>query len=110
MMSGGTFNYLDSQLKEEIFGWSYDNDNWNGRNIFEDREISEIVFDVLGLIHEYDWYNSGDTSEEKYLEAKKKFKDKWLKNPRVRVQRVIDSAIEDLRKEMYKTYGIENKA
>lgn len=104
---GGTFNYIDSQLKNELFGWSYDNDNWSGRNVFEDREISEIVFDVLSLIHEYDWYNSGDTGEEKYLEAKKNFKDKWLNKPKVRVQHVIDTAVEEMRQELYKTYGIE---
>lgn len=107
-MSGGCFNYIDSQLKSEIFGWC-PNDTWDGRNVFEDREISELVFDVLNLIHEYDWYYSGDNGEEKYLKAKAEFKDKWLKNPRVRVQRVIDSAIEDLKQELYKTYGIEDK-
>lgn len=107
-MSGGCFNYIDSQLKSEIFGWCSD-DTWDGRNVFEDREISEIVFDVLGLIHEYDWYNSGDTGEEKYLKAKAKFKDKWLKNPRVRVKHVIDTAVNEFRQEMYKTYGIENE-
>lgn len=106
-MSGGAFSYLDSQLKSELFGWSYDNDKWSGRNIFEDREISEIVFDVLSLIHEYDWYYSGDNSEERYLEAKEKFKNKWLKKPRVRVQHVIDTAVEDLRQELYKTYGVD---
>lgn len=61
------------------------------------------------MIHEYDWYNSGDTGEEKYLEAKKKFKDKWFKNPKIRVQRVIDQAVEEMRQELYKTYGIEVK-
>lgn len=109
LMSGGCFNYIDSQLKSEIFGWC-PNDTWDGRNVFEDREISELVFDVLNLIHDYDWYACSDTCEETYLKAKAKFKDKWLKNPRVRVQRVIDSAVEELRQELYKTYGIENKA
>lgn len=36
------------------------------------------------------------------------FKKRWLQdNKRMRVQRVIDEAIEDCRKELYKTYGIE---
>ena len=49
-MSGGHFEYLDSRLKEEIFGWTD-----KPENVFEDREISELVFDVLDLIHEFDW-------------------------------------------------------
>ena len=54
-MSGGHFEYLDGRLKDEIFG--YEN---KVKNVFEDREISELVFDVLDLIHEFDWYYSGD--------------------------------------------------
>lgn len=40
-MSGGRFNYMDSTLKNEIFGWTD-----RPTNVFEDREISEL----LGLI------------------------------------------------------------
>lgn len=48
-MSGGHFNYKDSELKNEIFDWEE-----KVTNQFEDLEISELVFDVLDLIHEYD--------------------------------------------------------
>ena len=108
-MSGGAWDYLDARLKEEIFGYSWGNEKYDGRNVLEDRELSEMLYDMFTLLHDYDWYVSADTSEKKYLESKKKFKDKWLKNPRVRVQRVIDSAVEDLKQELYKTYGIEDK-
>jgi len=37
-MSGGCFNYIDSQLKSEIFGWSD-----KPRNVFKDKEISQLV-------------------------------------------------------------------
>lgn len=107
-MSGGYWNLRDAQLKDEIFGW-YQNDTWNGRNVLEDRELSEMLFDMFNLLHDYDWYISGDTGESDYLKAKKVFKDKWLKNPRVRAQRVIDAAVDEFRQEMYKTYGIENE-
>ena len=57
-MSGGLYNYLDSSLMNEIFGW---NDiEGTVPNVFEDREISELTYDLLSLIHEYDWYKSGD--------------------------------------------------
>ena len=100
-MSGGRFNYIDSNLRDEIFGWS---DTWS--NVFEDREISELVSDVLNLIHDYDWYASGDTGKDDYLKAKAKFKRKWLGNRGVAVKRTIDTAIDELKEELYETYGM----
>ena len=103
-MSGGRVDYTDSRLKNEIYGWS---DTWS--NVFEDREISELVWDVLYLIHDFDWYASGDTGKEDYLEAKAKFKRKWLGNRGVAVRRTIDTAIEELKQELYETYGISGE-
>ncbi len=100
-MSGGRFSYLDSSLKSEIFGWTD-----KPRNVFEDREISELVWDVLDLIHDFDWYASGDTVEENYLSRKAEFKKKWLDNRGVRVRRIIDEAIQECKAELYATYGI----
>ena len=100
-MSGGVFGYSDIHAKNEIFG--YDN---KFSNIFEDREISELIFDVFDLIHDYDRYASGDTGEDTYLKAKAEFKRKWLKRDDERVKRVIDTAIDEVRKELYKTYDV----
>ena len=101
-MSGGHFEYLDSRLKDEIFGYED-----KVKNVFEDREVSELVFDVLDLIHEFDWYYSGDTGKETYLEAKAKFKKKWLSNRGVRIKHTINKALNEVRAELYETYGIE---
>lgn len=101
-MSGGHFDYLDSRLKDEIFGYGN-----KVKNVFEDREISELVFDVLDLIHEFDWYYSGDMNKETYLEAKAKFKKKWLSSRGVRIKHTIDTALDEVRAELYETYGIE---
>ena len=100
-MSGGKFNYIDSQLKNEIFDWAD-----RPINVFEDREISELVWDVLELIHEFDYYKSGDNCRETYLEAKAEFKKKWLSNRGIRVKHTIDTAIDELRQELYETYGM----
>lgn len=101
LMSGGAFDYIDSQLKSQIFGWA---NKFN--NALEDLELSELVWDILDLLHEYDWYTSGDTGEDTWLEGKKKFKDKWFGDRDERVKRTIDGAIEEARKELYKTYDI----
>lgn len=102
-MSGGYFEYLDSRCKSEIFGWTD-----KPTNVFEDREISELVWDVFDLIHAYDWYASGDTGKDTYLDAKAKFKEKWMKNSDERVRRIIDDAINEARQELYETYGIKD--
>ena len=100
-MSGGRFNYLDSQLKSEIFGWAD-----KPRNVFEDKEISQLIWDVFELIHAYDWYDSGDTSEQGYLEEKKKFKDKWLREDSDRCKTIVDEALAEVKAELYKTFGL----
>lgn len=101
-MSGGRFDYYDRTLKSRIFGYD---DVFS--NVFEDREISWLVFDLLDLIHEYDYYVSGDTGREKYLAAKKKFKKKWLSNEDSRTKLIVDEAIEEIRRELYDTYEID---
>ena len=102
-MSGGRFDYKDSSLKDEIYGWTD-----KPSNVFEDREISELVWDVLDLIHDFDWYASGDTCKETYLKAKAEFKKKWFSNRGVRVRRIVDDAIQQCKNELYETFGFDD--
>lgn len=103
-MSGGRFNYMDSTIKNEIFGWTN-----KPINVFEDREISELVWDVFDLIHSYDWYASGDTCKETYLKNKAAFKKKWFSNRGVRIRTIVDNVINDARDELYETFGISDE-
>lgn len=103
-MSGGRFNYWDGNLKSEIFGWTD-----TPKNVFEDWEISKLVFEVLDLIHDYDWYICGDTCRETYLLKKEAFKKRWLGNNGVRVQEIVDERIQELRSELYETFGLKEK-
>ena len=98
-MSGGHFEYKDSSLKNEMFGWAD-----KPHNVLEDRELSELTWDLLEVIHEYDWYKSGDTGKETYLKAKDKFKKKWLSNRGSNVRRIVDEAVNDLKVELYETF------
>ena len=106
-MSGGHFNYADEHAKNEIFGWVYE--YGEVKNVFEDREITELVWDVFDLIHDFDWYKSCDTSKETYIKKKTAFKKKWLKNSGVRVRRIVDEAIDEVRRELYETYGFQQE-
>ena len=105
-MSGGRFNYQDETLMSEMFGYPGEYDLIP--NVMEDREISELTYDLLNLIHEYDWYASGDTGKEDYLKAKNAFKKKWFGTNRgLRIKRIVDETIEHTRKELYETFGIK---
>jgi hypothetical protein len=95
-MSGGHFNYKDGDLKSEIFDYGD-----KPSNQFDDMEISQLVWDVLTLIHEYDWYVSGDTGKETYMEAKKAFKAKWLSGDRnANLEAIIDARLLEVRSEL----------
>ncbi len=98
-MSGGRFDYKDMELKTEMFGWAD-----KPRNVLEDRELSELTWDLLEVIHEYDWYASSDTSKETYLKAKNEFKKKWLSNRGVNVRRIVDEAVNEMKAELYETF------
>jgi hypothetical protein len=95
-MSGGHFDYQDSALKNTIFDYED-----KPSNQFEDLEISQLTFDLLDLIHSYDWYISGDTGRERYLEAKKAFKNKWLKGDRpTNLYAIIDTRLTEVKDEL----------
>lgn len=106
-MSGGRFDYADERLMAEMFG--FDDDD-KIPNVMEDREISELTYDLLKLIHEYDWYACGDTGKEDYLKAKKAFKKKWFGTKRgLRIKRIVDEAIEHTREELYETFDVKEQ-
>ena len=102
-MSGGYFEYTDITASSTIFN------NDRPVNVFEDREISELVWDMFDLIHKFDWYKSGDTDKESYIEAKTSFKKKWFGKRPEMVKRIIDDAISDVRQELYETYGVHGE-
>ena len=106
-MSGGHVGYADQRAKNEIFGYLGDEQK---ENVFEDEEISELVWDVFQLIHDFDWYKSGDTCEEKYLEKKSAFKKKWFKSDRkVRLKGYVDDRLKEVKDELYRLMGVEDE-
>lgn len=117
-MSGGHWGYLNDNLANVIFNWrlcpDYGKDGFSQAkqaarmNPLEDNELSELLWDMLCLLHSYDWYVRGDTSEERYLEDAKYFKNKWLRvTPTQRRKSIIDKAIERAREDIYKSLEIE---
>lgn len=124
-MSGGRWNYNQCNLGYDMFpGCDVcyglgDDEKSKYRNYtesvklarklnpMEDRQLSELVFDVLCLIYSADWYKSGDTCEDIYREDVKFFKEKWLKVKPDMVKDEICKSIQELKEELYVTFGIQ---
>lgn len=118
IMSGGHFNDTNDRFASELFGWEhfvsygekgFKEAKWAAKsNPLEDKEISEIAWDLLCVINSYAYYASCDTSEEQYRSDVRYFKDKWLKPGRKEtLKRLVDKSCDDLREELYKEIGIE---
>ena len=88
-MSGGLFDYRDTGLCDDITG-VYPQVGLNDAaqpelakavrtlNKLEDKDVSEICYDLFCLLHSFDWYRSGDTGRSDYEADVKAFKEKWL--------------------------------
>ena len=101
-MSGGHFNYANNSLQDQIFPLS-----WTGKrdpqdNPFRDLEISDLVFDVFGLIHDLDYFESADYGEGTYRKHLTEFKDKWFGKGahQKRMTKYIDESIAALRADL----------
>ena len=119
-MSGGHFSYINDQACNEIYGWQL-SANYGERGFsqspaarridpFEDRVMSELVFDVFCVLHSYDWYAFGDTGEATYREDVQRFKDKWLKPMRgKRAKEIVDAELADARAKLYRAFGVQEE-
>lgn len=121
-MSGGRWNYGQLNLCYEMFPRSelsyglgkyyYQDSIKEARkyNPMEDKQISELVFDVLCLVYSADWYKSGDTGEETYREDVQFFKDKWLKiRPDDMIKNEIEKCIMEAKDELYIEFGLNQE-
>lgn len=104
-MSGGVFDYAGNYIGNRVFfhpvSVHYNNLNDHAycklarnQNPMEDREVSELLFDIACLLHSCEWYKSGDNCEETYRKHLKQFKAKWFKRTNADV---IESYKDDLK-------------
>lgn len=93
-MSGGSYNYIYYKLEEECKGAMYD------------AEMNDLIKDLVEVLHDLEWWQSDDTSEEQYRETLKKFKKKWFHgNRKERLKGYIDDQIGIVRSELYALIG-----
>lgn len=93
-MSGGSYNYIYSTLWNECGDSMYD------------AELNDMISDLCDVLHDLDWWQSGDIGEEQYRQTVSKFKKKWFEGDRQeRLKSYIDSQIGIVRKELYQLIG-----
>ena len=68
-MSGGSLNYIYHKLN-------------NAADYIDDAEICDLLKDLAEVLHDYEWYDSGDYSRSTYEETLAAFKEKWFKSSR----------------------------
>ena len=97
---------------QKFSGGSYDykyyvvDDYYNGKMF--DAELNDLINDLVKIMHDVEWWQSGDTLEEDYRESVKKFKNKWFGQTRSkRLKTIIDNELENKRKELYDLIGID---
>lgn len=95
-MSGGSYDYVCYKLEEECSGRMYD------------AELDDMIKDLCDLLHDLEWWKSGDISECQYRQTADKFKAKWFNgNREERLKGYIDSKFSTIRTELYGLIGIE---
>ena len=65
-MSGGSYNYISSRLLGEC------------QNNMFDEEMNDLLIDFAKVLHDLEWWQSGDYGEEQYRETVREFKKKWF--------------------------------
>ena len=82
-MSGGLWDYQNDMLRWRIFTdevYDEETDEWidvDNPNPLEDAFLSELLYDMFDILHDCDWYLSGDTGGETYTQQRNNFLTKW---------------------------------
>ena len=93
-MSGGSYAYKFCTIEEYYVGAMYD------------AELDEMMKDLVEVLHDVEWWQSADISEENYRKTVKEFKDKWFNSDRgERLKPIIDRKINKLRTELIYMIG-----
>lgn len=95
-MSGGSYEYIYARVEDLCKGQMFD------------AELNELIGDLCDVLHDVEWWQSGDMSEEEYRYTVKKFKAKWLHGDReVRLKGYIDAQVGQVKRALYALVGVE---
>lgn len=87
-MSGGSMNYLYMTIIDSCVGR------------MEDKILDALMLDLSEVIHDLEWWGSGDIGEEDYRETVRKFKSKWLSKNNSVCEKIIEQECDKLKSEL----------
>lgn len=94
-MSGGSMDYLCYRVEEVA-------------DQMGDRELIELIKDVAELLHDREWYLSGDYGDETWEKCVQKFKQKWFEQPREeRLKALIEQTFNEAKRECMSMIGAQ---
>ena len=87
-MSGGTMNYICYKIEECA-------------DYVDDKEIKDLIKDMSKLMHDLEWYESGDYGKLEYEATLSEFKAKWFgENRNKRLKEYLNSTLDDMKREI----------
>ena len=92
-MSGGSYNYGYSTIEYEYANRMYD------------VELNEMMMDLSKVLHDLEWWQSGDIGEEEYRKTVAGFKKKWFKRTKTNVKALIESEFENKKQDLLRDLG-----
>lgn len=95
-MSGGSYSYVYCKVENECVGRMFD------------RQLDEMMKDLVKVLHDLEWWQSSDTGEDTYRRAVTEFKKKWFKQTKIDVQKQIESELEKTKDELMKEFKYLN--
>jgi len=91
LMSGGSYDYTYAKIEQEYVG-----------NMF-DIELDELLEDLIKVLHDVEWWQSGDIDEERYRDTVEDFKNKWLGARDELIREKLAEQIEEVKKMILET-------
>ena len=95
-MSGGSYSYVYCKVENECVGRMFD------------RQLDEMMKDLVKVLHDLEWWQSSDTGEDTYRRAVTEFKKKWFKQREIDVQKQIESEFERTKNKLLKEFDYLN--
>lgn len=89
-MSGGSYGYKYFIVEDYYAGKMYDT------------ELNEMMSDLVEVLHDVEWWQSSDISEEDYRKTVSDFKKKWFKRSSVKVKEFIEKEFTNKKEELLK--------
>lgn len=96
-MSGGSMNYVYHHIEDAA-------------DYVKDPEIKDLMKDLANLLHDLEWWDSGDYSRADYEETLANFKKKWFgENRNYRLEKYINESLDNLKVEIGKLLECSTK-